>query len=281
MNKGKNNSGISRSLIISIIVAVILLTAVAVSIILVVNRKPKRNPIDITTIRNILPAAGSINTSGGYYTYDDPSAHVTSKTAIDVSAHQFDVDWENVKANHIDAAYIRLGLRGYESGDIVMDEYFEQNIKGAYDADISVGVYFFSQALNEAEAKEEAEYVIDVLKDHPIDLHVVYDFERIEAETSRSKTGVTVDANANAMAFCKAIEEAGYTPMIYTNAYTATTDYDLNVIGSYPIWYANYNEIPNSVTGYSMWQYTEEGTLADGSMYPVDLDLIFVESQEE
>ncbi len=277
----RRKKGISKPLLIGIIIGSVVILAAIITVIALLNRKPDRHPIDIATVRNILPAAGSINTSGGYYTYDDPSAHVTSKTAIDVSAHQFDVDWENVKANHIDAAYIRLGLRGYESGAIVMDEYFEQNIQNAYDADISVGVYFFSQALNEAEAIEEAEYVIGVLQEHPIDLHVVYDFERIEAETSRSKTGTEVNVNANAIAFCEKIKEAGYTPMIYTNAYTATTDYDLSQIGSYPIWYANYNEIPTAITGCSIWQYTEEGSLADGSMYPVDLDLIFVDSGEE
>lgn len=274
MNKKQKRKNIKPAVII-IIAAVVLLIIAAICVGLFL-RRDKHTAFDMSSVRSVQPVASSLNTAGSYYTYSDPSAGVASLTAIDVSAHQKEIDWENVKKNNIDAAYIRLGLRGYESGAVVLDDYFEKNISEAYDSDIFVGVYFFSQAINAEEAVEEADFVIENLKKHPIDLQVVYDFERMENETSRSSSANEIDVTGNAIAFCERIREVGYTPMIYMNAYIAANDYDISRLSGTDIWYANYNEVPDIYSSFAVWQYTNEGSLADGSIAPVDLNIMFV-----
>lgn len=91
----------------------------------------------------------------GYY-FDNEGA-VSSKCGIDVSKYQGTIDWKKVKADGIDFVFVRAGYRGYETGKIVIDTKFVENVKGAHDAGLEVGVYFFSQAINAAEGKAEAE----------------------------------------------------------------------------------------------------------------------------
>ncbi len=91
----------------------------------------------------------------------------TSRVGIDVSKYQEKIDWESVRSQGIDFVFIRIGFRGYgEAGTINLDSRFEEHITGAQAAGLDVGVYFFSQAINEEEAVEEAEFVVEQLKDH-------------------------------------------------------------------------------------------------------------------
>ena len=81
-----------------------------------------------------------------------------------MSSHQQEIDWELVAANGVEFAMIRVGYRGYTEGEIQPDDYFVQNIEGARAAGLDVGVYFFSQALDEQEAIDEANYVLEQIK---------------------------------------------------------------------------------------------------------------------
>ena len=111
---------------------------------------------------------------------------VTSHKGIDVSKYQGTIDWSAVKEEGIEYAFIRLGLRGYESAKIVLDEYYEANMKGANSAGVAAGVYFFTQAVTVEEAKEEADFVIEHLAGYDVSCPVVFDVERISGGKGRA-----------------------------------------------------------------------------------------------
>ncbi len=199
------------------------------------------------------------------------------KKGIDVSAYQGTIDWEKVKADGIDFVFLRLGYRGYaEEGTLNEDEKFEENLKGAKDAGLKVGVYFFSQATTKKEAEEEAAFVKKLLGKTKLDLPVIYDPERISAEEARTDEITGKDFTGFALAFCGKIEKAGYEAGIYSNMYWEAFEFDLAQLEEYPIWYADYEDTPQTPYRFTFWQYSEEGTV-DGIDGPVDLDLWFQE----
>ena len=106
------------------------------------------------------------------------SSTVTSQIGIDVSAHQQDIDWQRVAASGVQFAILRAGYRGYTEGSIQEDAYFEQNLAGAIDAGLDVGVYFFSQAMDEQEAREEARFVLDKISGYQLAYPVFFDWGR-------------------------------------------------------------------------------------------------------
>ena len=196
----------------------------------------------------------------------------TSRLGVDVSVFQGDIDWEQVKAAGYEFAILRIGYRGYgEDGTLNADEKFEQNLKNARKAGMDVGVYFFSQAVNE----EEADFVLEHLKGQELQMPVVYDPEHILEDEARTD-GVTGEQfTQNAKVFCKAIEEAGYDAMIYSNMLWEAYELDLEKLSDYPVWYADYEELPQTPYRFSMWQYSSTGSVPgiDGN---VDLDIQFV-----
>ncbi|MGI6590685.1 MAG: glycoside hydrolase family 25 protein [Eggerthellaceae bacterium] len=212
------------------------------------------------------------------YKYYLTDKKVTSLMGIDVSDHQGKVNWSKAHASGIDFAFIRIGYRGYTEGKISADERYETNIKKAKAAGMKVGVYFFSQATTEDEAREEAAYVIDKLNGTDIDYPVVYDLETDVNDDARTKDLSSDQITANALAFCKAIEEAGYTPMVYLNKNAALYQFDLSQLQSYPLWYAEYSDTPSLGFDFAIWQYTAEGS-AFGVKGNVDLDILFDESK--
>ena len=196
----------------------------------------------------------------------------TSRLGVDVSVFQGDIDWEQVKAAGYEFAILRIGYRGYgEEGTLNADEKFEQNLKNARKAGMDVGVYFFSQAVNE----EEADFVLEHLKGQELQIPVVFDPEHILEDEARTD-GVTGEQfTQNAKVFCKAIEEAGYDAMIYSNMLWEAYELDLEKLSDYPVWYADYEELPQTPYRFSMWQYSSTGSVPgiDGN---VDLDIQFV-----
>ena len=192
---------------------------------------------------------------------------------FDISHHQGDIDWEQVKAAGYEFAILRIGYRGYgEEGTLNADEKFEQNMENARKAGIDVGVYFFSQAVNEEEAKEEADFVLEHLKGQELQMPVVYDPEHILEDEARTD-GVTGEQfTQNAKVFCKEIEEAGYDAMIYSNMLWEAYELDLEKLLDYPVWYADYEELPQTPYKFTMWQYSSTGSVA-GIEGNVDLNI--------
>ena len=149
----------------------------------------------------------------GMVSYQEDGEVLTRK-GIDVSKYQGEIDWEAVKNDGIDYAIIRVGIRGYSEGGILEDEFFRQNIEGAIANGIPVGVYFFTQAVNEAEALEEADFVIGMLQGYELTYPVYLDIEDVKKESCRTN-GLTVEERTNnAKVFLERIREAGYEPEI-------------------------------------------------------------------
>ena len=206
-----------------------------------------------------------------YYT---ENGEKVSKIGIDVSEFQGDIDWAKVKEQGIEFAMIRAGFRGYTEGGLFTDTKFEYNISEALKNGIEVGVYFFSQAINEKEAVEEAEYTMNLIKDHDITYPVVFDWEHITADDARARNLSPESVNKCAQAFCKAVKDKGYDPMIYYNEYFGYTLYDLSKFTDYKTWYVEYSDTPDFYYAFDMWQYSESGTV-NGIEGSVDLNVYF------
>ena len=203
---------------------------------------------------------------------------------IDISAYQtedrrnHEIDWEAAKADGVEFAIIRVAIRGTSEGALWIDNFFGQNIDGAMAAGIQTGAYVFSQAVSEEEAIEEANLVIDCLREHPIDGPVCYDWE-VENRTYRTYRVPGKTATACALAFCQRIEEAGYTPMIYTSHEIADLRYDWDTLSAYRLWYPWYMSKSGNVSQgrfYShmvIWQFSKRvtvdgvGTKVDGNLW--------------
>lgn len=194
---------------------------------------------------------------------------------VDVSKYQGEIDWNKVKASGISFALLRAGYRGYESGIITFDEKFIQNLEQTKAAGIDVGIYFFSQAVTEDEAVEEAQFVLANIKDYQISYPIIFDLEEISASDHRTFNLTQEERTNIAIAFCETIENSGYEAMIYGNASWLTDCYDLNQIKEYDLWLAQYSDVPTFPYDFKMWQYTNQGYV-DGIDHVVDLNLCFV-----
>ena len=196
---------------------------------------------------------------------------------IDVSKWQGNIDWEKVKADGYEFVIIRMGYRGYgETGELAMDEMFYKNIQGAQSAGLDVGVYFFSQAINEAEALEEAEFVLNALEGYELQFPIVYDPELIRDQPARTNDVTGEQFTKNTIVFCEAIQTAGYEPMIYSNMIWEAFLFDMTQLENYPFWYADYESVPQTPYHFVMWQYSETGRV-NGISGNVDLNILFEE----
>lgn len=196
---------------------------------------------------------------------------------IDVSKWQEKIDWDKVKAEGYEFVIIRMGYRGYsEAGGLALDEMFYQNIQGAQAAGLDVGVYFFSQAINETEALEEAEFVLDALEGYELQLPIVYDPELIRDQPARTNDVTGEQFTKNTIVFCDAIKAAGYEPMIYSNMVWEAFLFDMTQLQDYPFWYADYEAVPQTPYNFIMWQYSETGSV-NGISGNVDLNILFEE----
>lgn len=183
---------------------------------------------------------------------------------IDVSKYNKTIDWKAVKEAGIDFAFVRTSYRGYgKAGNLADDPYAKQNLENAVAAGVRVGAYIFSQAITVKEAQEEADYLLDSVKDYEITMPLVFDFEyypggRLDTAklTKRKKTDIC-------LAFCEKIKEAGYTPLLYSNKSMLTKDlYESELSSKYPIWLAHYTSSSDYKGDYSFWQYTEKGKVS-------------------
>lgn len=216
----------------------------------------------------------SIYTDNGIRFYEDDSYQ--SVAGIDVSYHQNSIDWEKVKASGVDFAMIRVGYRGYETGEIVLDSMFNENISGARKAGLDVGVYFFSQAITPEEAIEEARFTVRHIRGKGVRYPVAFDMEPING-ADRITHLTTEEKTQIADAFCNVIDRNFYTPMIYGNYYWLQNDIELEYLTEYDTWLAHYAEETSYPYKYKFWQYTETGTVPGVDGY-VDINICFVES---
>lgn len=159
-----------------------------------------------------------------------------------------------------------------DTGVLFEDKQFQNNMKGATKAGLDVGVYFFSQAIAVDEAIEEANFVLELIKDYKVTGPVVFDWENITYDTARTDKVDRATLTHVANAFCQTVEDAGYQPMIYFTPYLGYLRYDLEGVTQYPFWLAHYNPYPGFRYDFQMWQYTDAGAV-DGVEGKVDLNL--------
>lgn len=212
----------------------------------------------------------SFSLQNGRMTCADPSVRLVH--GIDVSSHQGLIDWNKVAGDGVEFAILRAAYRGYTAGSLNKDSTFDYNAQQAAQNGLQVGAYIFSQAITVEEAVQEADFLLEILAGKPIDGPVVFDWEVIGTKDARTYGLDTQTLCAAANAFCRRIEQAGYTPMVYFNSYAGYVKYDLSEIMEYDFWFAQYKEQPDFYYNFQMWQYTSSGKVSgiDGN---VDLDV--------
>lgn len=191
----------------------------------------------------------------------------------DVSEHQLEIDWAQA-APSLDFAYIRLGYRGYTQGGLFEDPYYEQNMSGALNNGLKVGVYMFSQAISVEEAIEEANFVLERLEGYKISLPVIFDWEKIDgggARTDDLDPAVLTDC---AVAFCETVKNAGYEPGVYFNRYLGYYGFDLSRLTDYSFWVAVPGDFPDFYYASDLWQYTFSASIP-GIPTETDMNLLF------
>lgn len=197
---------------------------------------------------------------GAKYIFDSNGALMkgSGTMGIDVSKWNGDINWTAVKNSGVSFVIVRCGYRGSSSGALVEDPKFRTNIKGAIDAGLKVGVYFFSQAVTDVEAVEEASMAINLMKGYKISYPVFLDVE------DSGGRGDRIDANTRTQvikAFCETLKNSGYTPGVYANKEWLNNRMNVGSLGGYKIWLAQYNTEPTYTGRYDIWQYSSKGTV--------------------
>ena len=192
---------------------------------------------------------------------------------IDVSEWQGKIDWQKVKDSGVEFVIIRVGARATETGELLADERAQSYYKGAKEAGLKIGAYFFSQSVNADEVLEEVEFLLDAVKNWDVEMPLVYDWEYVDiyARTARVDGRELTDM---AKLFCETVKEAGYEPMIYFGRSQSLDMLKLEELMDYPFWLAMYSTIMDYPYQIDMWQYTETGKVPGINGY-VDMNLWF------
>ena len=198
---------------------------------------------------------------------------------IDVSEHQGDIDWKAVTSDGIDFAIIRAGYRGYSKGGLFVDNWFYENMEGAIENGLDIGIYFFSQAITPEEAVEEADFLVDEIlsrySPETFNLPVFYDWESITTDEARTDGLEGEIITECALAFCARLEERGYTPGVYAYRNLSYFSYDLSRMTHLVWWAAALNDYPDYYYAHDFWQYSISGDV-DGIDGDVDRNMMFV-----
>ena len=197
---------------------------------------------------------------------------VVSHKGIDVSKYQGNIDWAKVAQDGVEFAFVRAALRGYGTGKLVEDEFFDRNVQGAQAAGIKVGAYVYSQAVTEEEVLEEAEFVLNKVAPYDLECPIIFDVEKVSGANGRMNQ-LTLEERTNlTLLFCQTIEAAGYTPMIYHNTEMGALMIDVETLEDYDKWFASYSETLYYPYEYKVWQYSQSGKVA-GINTNVDMNI--------
>lgn len=238
------------------------------------EKHPELVEIDETIARNnYLP--GSFRKVGDaleYYT----NGRKTSTVGVDISKDQGDIDWGKVKNAGVEFAMIRMGVRGYSSGKVVVDENFKKNLEGAVSNGIKVGVYFYSQAVTKEEAVEEANYAVGAVSGYTLTYPIVFMTETIENDTARTDTLSKEALTECAQYFCQSVQNYGYKAMIAGNEKQLADKLDLSKLTTFDKWLLSPGEQSDYPYQYTMWQY-KDNAVVDGIPGGAPLDISFVD----
>ena len=214
---------------------------------------------------------GSSNFMDKTYTHQDRFVSSGIQQGIDVSYHNGTLDWSTIKAAGVDFAILRAAYRGYGTeGTLVRDAKFAEYMQGAMSQGIPVGAYIYSQAITTAEAVQEANYILNIVRGYSLDLPIVFDYEfagvktgRLDSAWSSGKLNKSKMTDI-ALAFCDTIKNAGYDAMVYANKTFLSKNLDHEVIenAGYDVWLAHYTTNTNYTGDYKIWQYTSSGKIS-------------------
>lgn len=201
----------------------------------------------------------------------------TLKKGVDVSYYQNEraedrrIDWVALKEDGVDFVFIRVGYRGYSTGGLSEDRYYEVNLQGALDAGLSVGVYFFSQAITEEEGREEARFLMERIAGYDVTLPLIIDYEYAGSGTGRLYDAKLSKAQATAVcnAFMAEANAGGYQAAVYANKSFLNNQLNADQISR--VWMAHYAIETDYAGDYDFWQCTSSGSV-DGIVGLVDLN---------
>lgn len=229
---------------------------------------------DINAKQEDTAVNGAAEEADGTENTDLEFSRGNGKLGIDVSKWNEEIDWEKVKDAGIEYAIIRCGYRGASSGSLVIDPNFTENIEGAIATDIPVGVYFFTQAVTESEAVEEASMVIHLIEEYDVDYPVFLDSESAGGKGRADDLSVEQRTTVHD-AFLQTIAAAGYETGVYGSRNWLEKQLDMERLSDYNTWLAEYTEAPGYPEYYHIWQYTSKGTVP-GISTRVDLNLCYM-----
>lgn len=216
---------------------------------------------------------GTQTIQGVEYTFGSDGALAVSGSGtlgIDVSQWNGSIDWNAVKNAGVSFVIIRCGFRGSATGALVRDSNFKTNIAGAKAAGLKVGVYFYTQAINEVEAVEEASMALSLVSGYSLDYPIYLD---IESSGGRGDS-ISYDERTNvAKAFCATVKASGYRAGVYANTSWMSGKFNAGSLSSYSIWLAQYAASPTYSSRYDIWQYSSAGHINGISGY-VDLNKV-------
>ncbi len=192
---------------------------------------------------------------------------------IDVSKHNGAIDWNAVKNSGISFVIIRCGYRGSATGALIEDPIFRSNIQGAKAAGLKVGIYVYSQAVNEVEAVEEASMAVSLAGGYGLNYPIFID---VEASGGRGDSIGRDVRTAVCKAFCNTVQNSGYAAGIYSNKNWLSEKIDTGSLTNYKIWLAQYAGTPTyTTTKYDMWQYSSKGKVS-GISGNVDMNISYL-----
>lgn len=199
-----------------------------------------------------------------------------ARFGIDVSKYQGVIDWNDAKKDGVQFAIIRCGYRGSSTGAIVEDPYFRTNMEGAIGAGIPVGVYFFTQAVNNVEAVEEASAVMELVSPYKLTYPIFIDTEGAGGKGRADKLEV-IDRSFAVQTFCETIRTGGYTAGIYASKNWFNNRLDVTKLSADNVtWLAEYKDKPTYGGTYQMWQYSSSGKVS-GIEGRVDMNLSYLD----
>ncbi len=224
-------------------------------------------------------AVTGLHVIDGKLCFFDPNGVKASALGVDVSFYNRGINWHMAKRQGLDYAIIRIGYRGWETGLLHEDSCFRQNLRGAKEAGIRVGVYFFSTAANASEAAEEASYILTLLNGFPLDYPVFLDIEDSgDYPNGRADKLCAVRRAEIAESFSRVIREGGYRPGIYSyQNFVKFNKLDHQILAPRTFWFASYTKpgkLPDFPWPYDMWQFTDHGA-ASGIRGVVDMNAVF------
>ncbi len=203
-----------------------------------------------------------------------------SYVGADISKYHDYVDFVKLKKAGVHFVMLRVGARGYGTGQLMLDENFLDNIKRASDAGLEIGLYFFSQAVSKEEAIEEANLVLESIGDYTITYPIAFDMEFIVGDTARIESLTREEKTTIAKTFMDTIANAGYMPMLYGNKEWLIRYVDLSKLTSYDIWLSQPGDIPDYPYKFTMWQYSNTATI-DGIAGYANLNISFIDYSEK